>query len=88
VEKRKLPLLVFHIGGEARRGSLSDPFNRLAASKGERIIVVEGGDVDSLFYRLANQHNASYTTVKKQADLIPLLTQLYGKVQPTPNTPR
>lgn len=77
--KKKIPVAIFHVGGEARRGPLSDPFNRLAAENGQLIVVVEGGDQDSLFARIAQKQKATYRTVAKQGDLISLVQELYRK---------
>jgi hypothetical protein len=47
--KAKLPILAVHLGGQARRGALSDGFNLLGAENADHIIVVKGGNDDSFF---------------------------------------
>jgi hypothetical protein len=81
-KKAKIPVLIFHIGGEGRRGSLSDPFNKLAAQNGEQITVVSGGDDDELFKKIATENKAGYQVVETQAALVPYLKNLF----PAPKT--
>jgi hypothetical protein len=47
--------LVMHIGGKGRRGTLTDLFIEEAVPMGDGLIVVEGGDYDGLFSRLAEE---------------------------------
>lgn len=47
-----MKVLVMHIGGEGRRGSLSDAFIEAAVPWGDRLIVVDGGNDDGLFEKL------------------------------------
>ena len=48
-----LHILVMHVGGEGRRGSLSDVFIQTAVPYGEEIILVQGANADGLFTKLA-----------------------------------
>lgn len=77
--KAKLPVIVFHVGGEARRGVLSDPFSKIAAEGGETIVVVKGGDEDGFFKKIAAGNKARYVPIEKSADVVPVLTELFGK---------
>ena len=45
-------VLVMHIGGKGRRGTLTDLFIVEAVPMADSLIVVEGGDYDGLFTRL------------------------------------
>jgi hypothetical protein len=49
--------LVMHIGGKGRRGTLTDLFIEQAVPMADRVIVVEGGDFDSLFTRLCEEND-------------------------------
>ncbi len=53
-EARKLGMsvLALHVGGEARRGELSDKFIKAVVPDSDYVIVVEGGDKDGFFGRL------------------------------------
>lgn len=46
-------VLVMHIGGKGRRGTLTDIFIEQAVPMADKLIVVEGGDFDGLFSKLA-----------------------------------
>ncbi|MGI6784025.1 MAG: DUF6305 family protein [Aminivibrio sp.] len=50
-----LKVLVMHIGGEGRRGALSDAFIEAATPLGHRIIVVDGGNDDGIFEKSAGK---------------------------------
>ncbi len=65
-----IKILVMHVGGEGRRGQLSDMFIEAVTPKGDAIILVEGADKDGIFTRLAGEGVQILTaeTVKKTAD--------------------
>ncbi len=48
-------VLVMHIGGKGRRGTLTDIFIEEAVPMADSLIVVEGGDFDGLFTRLSEE---------------------------------
>jgi hypothetical protein len=48
-KKKNIRVLVMHVGGEGRRGELSDVFVRAVAPLAERVIVVKSGNADNLF---------------------------------------
>ena len=47
-----MKILVMHIGGKGRRGTLTDAFIVEAVPMADKLIVVEGGNYDGLFTRL------------------------------------
>ena len=49
---RGMKILVMHIGGKGRRGTLTDLFIVEAVPMADKLIVVEGGNYDGLFTRL------------------------------------
>ncbi|MBL3539438.1 DUF6305 family protein [Aminivibrio sp.] len=55
-------VLVMHIGGEGRRGTLSDAFIETAVPWGDRIIVVDGGNKDGIFEKLTEGKNVKILT--------------------------
>ncbi|MDP8237937.1 MAG: DUF6305 family protein [Candidatus Hatepunaea meridiana] len=77
-KKAKIPILVYHIGGEARRGALSDQFNKLAAEAGEQLIVVKSGDKDEFFMKTALKNKAEYISIEKQIDVVGTLKKQFG----------
>ena len=48
-----MKIIVIHVGGEARRGTLSDAFIEVCVPEGDLVIVVADGDKDGIFVRLA-----------------------------------
>jgi hypothetical protein len=52
--EKGIKILVMHIGGEGRRGALSDTFIGAAAPMGDRIIVVDGGNDDGIFEKMTS----------------------------------
>lgn len=57
-----MKILVMHIGGEGRRGALSDAFIEAATPWGDRIIVVDGGNDDGIFEKTAADKNVKILT--------------------------
>jgi hypothetical protein len=50
-----MKILVMHIGGKGRRGTLTDLFIVEAVPMADKLIVVEGGDYDGLFTDLVSR---------------------------------
>lgn len=51
--ERGLKIIAVHVGGEGRRGALSDAFIELCVPAADYAVVVTDGDKDGLFTRLA-----------------------------------
>jgi hypothetical protein len=66
-KSKGIRILVMHVGGEGRRGDLSDFFVNGAVPFGEKIIVVKSGNTDGLFDKLKNAE-ASLIEVDKIHD--------------------
>lgn len=65
--KLNIPIIVVHIGGNARRKGNSDAFNQLAAESSKYMIVVEQGDEDKFFTTIANEKKIPLELVPKIA---------------------
>lgn len=61
-KQKGMKLLVMHIGGEGRRGTLSDAFIEVAAPYADRLIIVDGGNNDKIFDRLVEGKNVKILT--------------------------
>ncbi len=61
-KQKGMKLLVMHIGGEGRRGTLSDAFIEAAAPHADRLIIVDGGNNDKIFDRLVEGKNVKILT--------------------------
>jgi len=61
-------ILVMHTGGEARRGKTSNDLIQIVAPEADYIVVVEAGNKDKLFNKLAAARNVPVAEVAKMAD--------------------
>lgn len=61
-EKKKIKILMMHVGGEGRRGTLSDFFIKAAVPYGDALILVDGANRDGLFDKLVKPKNAKILT--------------------------
>lgn len=68
-KEKKIPIICVHVGGENRRGELSDKFVKPVAENADYIIVVESGNKDNLFTNIAAQKNIPMDSVKSIADV-------------------
>jgi len=60
-----MKIIVIHVGGEARRGALSDAFIELCVPAGDLVIVVADGDKDGIFGKLAAPTQIPVVKVEK-----------------------
>lgn len=61
----KLGIITMHIGGEARRGELSDKFINVCVPAADYVIVVSEGNKDDLFTKLADAGSIPMDTINK-----------------------
>ena len=80
--KAKLPVVMFHVGTDARRGALSDPFNKIAAEGADVIVVAKGGDDDGFFKKIADSRKVQYIPIENTAGALIVLNELYPKAKP------
>jgi dihydropteroate synthase len=82
-KEKNIKVLVMHVGGEGRRGELSDLFARAVAPLGERVIVVKSGNADNLFGATKAQDADLIEVENIQAAVTPLEATLkeWGIVQ-------
>jgi hypothetical protein len=72
-QKKNIPLLCLHLGGEARRGQLSDELISAFLPKAKMVIVVKSGNKDKFFTRICEEHKITLVEVEKTVDaLVPL----------------
>jgi len=62
-----MKIIAVHVGGEGRRGTLSDAFIELCVPASDYVIVVEDGDKDGLFTKLAGTAKIPMVKVAKIA---------------------
>ena len=66
-------VLAVHVGGESRRGPLSDKFIDPVTAKADFVLVTEDGNKDGAFTRAAKTRNVPIVIVKQVAEVGPAL---------------
>ena len=77
--KQNIPIIAVHVGGKSRRGALSDYFNKLVAEQADYIIVVENGNQDGFFTKIAKAKNITLDTPEKIMGIQKILKRIYQK---------
>jgi hypothetical protein len=78
-KKKGIPILCMHVGGEARRGDLTDQMVTKFLPAGKAAVVVKSGNKDGLFTKTAKEANIPLIEVEKTLDAIEPLKQLFKK---------
>jgi len=65
-----LKIITLHVGGEARRGELSDKFINACVPKSDYVIVVEEGNKDNLFTKLIQDNGIPMDKVSKITEVL------------------
>lgn len=73
----KIPIVMMHIGGNARRQGQSDSFNQLVADNSKYMLVVKQGDEDGFFSAISKAKNIPLTLVEKIAETADPLGNLF-----------
>ena len=74
----KFTLILFHVGGTARRGTSSDPIIEAAFPGASACFVVSTGNADGFFTSLASSNNVSLYSVDKSLELVDYAKGLFG----------
>lgn len=65
--EKKIPIVMLHLGGKARRGAQSDDFNLVAAEAAKTMIVVKQGNEDGFFSAISTEKKIPLELVDKIA---------------------
>lgn len=76
--ERGIPILCLHLGGEARRGDLSDEMIEVYLPHAAAVLVVRAGNGDGLFTRLCGAKSIPLIEVERTADALASLKTLFG----------
>lgn len=79
VKELEVSLLVMHIGGEARRGALSDAFLDVVIPYADHLIIVESGNMDGYFNKMSEEHKIPLQSVEKIVDCGELVKEYIEK---------
>lgn len=80
-KKRTIPLLCLHLGGEARRGQVSDEIITTFLPYAQMAIVVKSGNKDGLFSRICQEKNITLIEVEKTIEALQPFKQAFKTVQ-------
>lgn len=76
-QDKEMKIIVMHIGGENRRGELSDKFIGPSASGADFIIIVEEGNKDGMFTKIASENDIPMNGVTSIADALEPLQKAF-----------
>ncbi len=79
-KENKIPIVTMHIGGKARRGNLSDEFNHVAAQAASCLVVVESGDYDGYFTKIAEANKIPISKIVKIIATQVVLEEIFSPV--------
>lgn len=77
-KEQGLSVVAAHIGGDARRGELSDRFIQPSFEKADYAIVVESGDSDGLMSGIANDNNIPIELISSITDTTTSLENIFN----------
>ena len=78
---QKINIIVMHVGGKARRGKLSDEFNKLSAESADCLIVVKGGDEDQFFSKIAKENKIPIKLIDKIMEAGNVMKGIFSEVE-------
>jgi hypothetical protein len=76
-QKKGIPLLSLHLGGEARRGQLTDQLITEFLPSSQMVIIVKSGNFDGFFSKLCEENNIPLVEVEKTVDAMAPLKQAF-----------
>lgn len=76
--EHNIPVIGVHIGGEARRGELSDTFNRLVAENAAIMVVWEASDEDGFFKGISEAKETRYVAVAQRPQSGAAVAELFA----------
>jgi hypothetical protein len=77
-QKQNIPLLCLHLGGEARRGELSDQIIQVFLPHAQMVIVVASGNKDGLFTNICKDNNIPLLEVERASEAQELLKNIFA----------
>ncbi len=74
---KDIPVLLLHLGGEARRGDLTDEMAAAYLPSARLVLVVKSGNKDGLFTRICKDKGIPLREIEKTLDLVEPLKQAF-----------
>jgi hypothetical protein len=78
-QRKGIPLLCLHLGGDARRGELSDQIIQAFLPDAHMVIVVKSGNTDGLFTRICTEKNIPLLEVERTVDVQKPLEDIFAQ---------
>jgi hypothetical protein len=78
-QKKDIPILCLHLGGEARRGELSDQMIRAFLPYAQLVIVLKSGNKDGLFTKICTEKNIPILEVERAIDVQNPLKDIFAQ---------
>jgi hypothetical protein len=77
--KQKVKVIAIHIGGESRKGALSDKFLTPVIAKADFLVVTEDSDKDGSFTKAAQARKIPIEVVRKSVDVGKVLKTVFSR---------
>lgn len=74
---KNIPILSLHLGGEARRGQLTDDFINIFLPFSKKVIIVKSGNKDGIFTRICSKNNIPLIEVDRTVDALKPLKETF-----------
>ena len=78
-KKQKVKVIGVHIGGESRKGALSDKFIDPVVARADYLIVTEDSDKNGSFSKAARERKIPVSVVKKSVDVGKALKDVFSR---------
>jgi hypothetical protein len=78
-DRMDIPLICLHLGGEARRGDLSDQMIKTFLPHSQMAIVVKSGNKDGLFTEICTENNIPLHEVERINEVQEYLKSIFSK---------
>ncbi|MCF8346232.1 MAG: DUF6305 family protein [Bacteroidales bacterium] len=76
--RKSIPIVMLHVGGKARRGGQSDSYCQIIAENSKEMIVVNQGNEDGFFTKIAETKGIPITGVEKISEAADPLGRLFN----------
>jgi hypothetical protein len=76
-QKKNIPILCLHLGGQDRRGQQTDDLIREILPFAKMAIVVKSGNHDGIFTKICQPKNIPLVEVEKTADTVTVLQKVF-----------
>jgi hypothetical protein len=78
-QKKNIPVLCMHLGGEQRRGELTDEMIHEYLPHAKMAVVVKSGNKDGLFSKICKEKNIPLIEVEKTLDAVEPLKSIFKR---------